>query len=155
MSRVTHARHPIWERFRRELPPRTSPLIRLAKTIAIALAACSIALPAAASADRSCDLKTHSVRPQTGSCVPVPYDTEPAAGFRGGDHPADHPGMSRAPQYDGPTTIEVVRPERTIVRDVDEALPIALSGAALLLVLAALLGTLVRGRLVPRPGRSH
>src|SRR5215207_11192807 len=97
MSRVTHARHPISERVLRELSPRTSPLIGLAKTIAIALVACSIALPAAASADRSCDLKTHSVRPQTGSCVPVPYDTEPAAGFGGGDHPADHPGMSRAP----------------------------------------------------------
>ena len=70
-----------------------------------------------------------------------------------GDNPADHPGMSRA--QPAPTTIEVVRPERTIVRDVDEALPIALSGTALLLVLAALAGTLVRGRLVPRPGRSN
>jgi hypothetical protein len=80
--------------------------------------------------------------------------TFPAADFRGGDNPAEHPGMSRAPQYDGPTTIEVVRPERTIVRDVDEALPIALSSTALLLVLAALAGMLVPGRLVPRPGRS-
>ena len=80
--------------------------------------------------------------------------TFPPADFRGGDNPADHPGMSGLPQYDGPTTIEVVRPERTIVRDVDEALPIALSGAALLLVLAALAGTLVRGRLAPRPGRT-
>ena len=60
--------------------------------------------------------------------------------------------MSRAQPT--PTTIEVVRPERTIVRDVDEALPIALSGTALLLVLAALAGMLVRGRLAPRPGRS-
>jgi hypothetical protein len=51
-------------------------------------------------------------------------------------------------------TIEVVRPERTIVRDVDEALPIALSGAALLLVLATLGGALIRGRLVPRAERS-
>ena len=44
--------------------------------------------------------------------------------------------MSRAPQHDAPTTIEVVQPERTIVRDVDEALPLILSGTALLLVLA-------------------
>jgi hypothetical protein len=80
--------------------------------------------------------------------------TFPAADFRRGDNPAEHPGMSRAPQYDGPTTVEVVRPERTIVRDVDEALPIALSSTALLLVLATLAGMLVRGRLVPRPGRS-
>ena len=155
MSRVTYARHPIWERFRRELPPRKSPLIRLAKTIGLALATCSITLPAAASADRSCDLKTHSVRPQTGSCVPVPYDTEPAAGFRGGDHPADHPGMSRAPQHDTPTTIEVIRPERTIVRDVDEALPLILSGTAPLLVLSGIGFTLIRTRMVPRPGRTH
>jgi hypothetical protein len=79
----------------------------------------------------------------------------PSADFRGGDNPADHPGMSRAPQYDGPTTIEVVQPERTIVRDVDEALPIALAGSALLLVLATRGITLVRARLVPRPGRSN
>ena len=53
-----------------------SRLIRLVRTIAIALAACLIALPAAASAAQSCDLKTHSIRPQTGSGVSVPYDTE-------------------------------------------------------------------------------
>ena len=62
--------------------------------------------------------------------------------------------MSRAQPT--PTTIEVVRPERTIVRDVDQALPIALAGSALVLVLLAMIGvTLVRTRLVPRPGRSH
>jgi hypothetical protein len=81
--------------------------------------------------------------------------TFPAAEFRGGDYPADHPGMSRAPQYDGPTTIEVVRPERTIVRDVDESLPLALSGVALALALASLGFALARMRLVPRPGRSN
>ncbi len=145
MSRVTHARHPIRERVLRQLPPRKSPLIRLAKTIAIALAACSIALPAAASAEQACDLETHSVQPQTGSCVPVPHDTEPAAG----------PGMSRAPQHYAPTTTEVVQPERTIVRDVDEALPLIVSGTALLLVLSGVGFTLVRTRIVPRPGRSR
>jgi hypothetical protein len=85
----------------------------------------------------------------------VKKPTFPLADFRGGDNPADHPGMSRAPQYDAPTTIEVVRPERTIVRDVDQALPIALAGSALVLVLAMIGVTLVRTRLVPRPGRSH
>ena len=54
-----------------------------------------------------------------------------------------------------PTTVEVVQPERTIVRDVDEVLPIVLSGTALLAVLALFGFTLVRTRLVPRPGRSH
>ena len=52
-----------------------------------------------------------------------------------GDTPVDFPGASRAPEYDPPTTIEVVRPERTIVRDVDPALPIVLAGLALLVAL--------------------
>jgi len=73
-----------------------------------------------------------------------------------GDTPADFPGASGAP--DVPlTTIEVVRPERTIVRDVDEALPIALSGAALLIVLMGAAFLLVRVLLQHRHtvGRSH
>ena len=64
-------------------------------------------------------------------------------------HP-DMPGMSSTRR-----PIEVVRPERTIVRDVDQALPRILSSSALLLVLARLGVTLVRTRLVPRPGRSR
>jgi hypothetical protein len=80
--------------------------------------------------------------------------TFPSADFRGGDRPVDHPGASRAPTA-APTTIEVVRPERTIVRDVDEALPLILSSTALLLGLTGLGITLVRARMVPRPGRSH
>jgi hypothetical protein len=63
--------------------------------------------------------------------------------------------MSGAPLYDAPTPIDVVRPERTIVRDVDQALPIALAGSALVLVLAMIGVTLVRTRLAPRPGRSQ
>ena len=78
--------------------------------------------------------------------------TFPPAGYRGGDSPIDHPGASRA--QPAPTTVEVVRPERTIVSDVDEALPIALSSAALLLVLGLFGVTLARTRLVPRPSRS-
>jgi hypothetical protein len=82
----------------------------------------------------------------------TPTSTFPSQGFSG-DNPADHPGMSRAQPT--PTTVEVVRPERTIVRDVDQALPIALAGSALVLVLAMIGVTLVRTRLAPRPGRSH
>jgi hypothetical protein len=63
--------------------------------------------------------------------------------------------MNRAPRYDAPTTIEVLRPERTIERDVDQALPLILSSAALILVFAAAAAALVRARIVPRPGRSH
>jgi hypothetical protein len=68
-----------------------------------------------------------------------------------GDNPADHPGMSRTEPT--PMTIEVVRPERTIVRDVDEALPIILSSTALMLVIAGVGIMLVRGgTLRPRGG---
>jgi hypothetical protein len=54
-----------------------------------------------------------------------------------------------------PATIEVVRPERTIVREVDAELPLIMSGAALLLVLAGGTVVLVRSRSTPRLGRSH
>jgi hypothetical protein len=113
--------------------------MRFVMTIAIALATCSIALPAAASADSlpatdaaqsGTDAKAYSIRPQTHEKLPVPDD-------------------------DAPTTIEVVRPKRTIVRDVDEALPLILSGTALLLTLAGVGFTLHRTRVVPRPGRSQ
>jgi hypothetical protein len=53
-----------------------------------------------------------------------------------------------------PATIEVVRPERTIVRDVDQVHPLVLSGIALLLVLGMWI-RLIRTGTVPRPGRSH
>ena len=119
------------------------------RTAAAIAAAICMAIPATAQADSDA-----AQLPGARTEAPA-TSTFPPADFRGGDNPADHPGMSRAPQYDSPTTIEVVRPERTIVRDVDQALPIALSGAALLLVLAALAVTLVRARLVPRPGRSN
>jgi hypothetical protein len=49
----------------------------------------------------------------------------------------------------------VVRPKRTIVRDVDEALPLILSSTALLLALAGVGFTIIRTRTMPRPGRSH
>jgi hypothetical protein len=76
------------------------------------------------------------------------------ADFHGGDTPADHPGAGRALTA-APTTIEVVRLERTIVHDVDEALPLILAGTTLLLVIASLGITLVRTRIEPRPSRGH
>jgi hypothetical protein len=112
------------------------------RTIVIALATCSIAPPAAASADSlpatdtsnatqsGAAAKAYSIRPQTHEKLPIPDD-------------------------DAPTTIEVVRPERTIVRDVDEALPLILSGTALLLALTGVGLTLLRTRVAPRPGRSQ
>ena len=119
------------------------------RTAAAIAAAICIAIPATAQADSDA-----AQLPGARTEAPA-TPTFPPAGYRGGDNPADHPGMSRAPQYDSPTTIEVVRPERTIVRDVDEALPLILSGTALALVLASLGFGLVRTRIVPRPGRSN
>ena len=63
-----------------------------------------------------------------------------------GDTKFDSPGASRAPQNDEPRTIQVVRPERTIVRDTDPVLPIALSGAALLVALGLAGTALIRVR---------
>ena len=73
-----------------------------------------------------------------------------------GDTPADFPGASRAPDV-APPTIQVVRPERTVVRDVNEVLPLALSGAALLIVLMGAAFVLVRVLVERRHavGRSH
>jgi hypothetical protein len=87
---------------------------------------------------------------------PGPSPSADTAAAKIGDTPADFPGASDAPVVP-PTTIEVVRPERTVVRDVDEALPIALSGAALLIVLMGAAFVLVRVRLQHRHAvrRSH
>jgi hypothetical protein len=117
---------------------------------AIAVTAC-VAVPAAASAD-SLPSTFKSDAAQSGDRGGAqPYAP---SDFRGGDKPVDHPGASRAVTA-APTTIEIVRPERTVVRDVDEALPVILSSTALLLALAGLGVMLVRFRPVPRPGRSH
>ena len=114
MSGATYADHPVRQQVLRDLPPRRSPLTSFVMTIVVALATCSIALPAAALADplpathtsdatqSGTGAKAYSIRPQTDETSPIP----------------DH---------DAPTTIEV-RPERTIVRDVDEALPLILVG---------------------------
>jgi hypothetical protein len=63
-----------------------------------------------------------------------------------GDTKYDSPGAKRAPQYDPTHTIQVVRPERTVVREVDAVLPIALSGAALLVALGLAGTALIRVR---------
>ena len=82
------------------------------------------------------------LRPVTES---TPLDS-PVPAPNVGDTKVDSPGASRAPQYDEPRTIQVVRPERTIVRDTDAVLPIALSGAALLVALGLAGTQLVRAR---------
>lgn len=67
-----------------------------------------------------------------------------------GDTPATFPGASRAPEYEAPATLQVVRPERTIVRDVDEELPIILAGLALAIAVGGAGYVLVRTRALQR-----
>jgi hypothetical protein len=70
-----------------------------------------------------------------------------------GDTPADYPGATRAPKYSPPSTITVVRPERTVVRDTDPVLPIILAGLALVVALGIAGTGLARQRSV-RLGRT-
>ena len=80
---------------------------------------------------------------------PVPATTPPTPSDfaqKIGDTKFDSPGANRAPRYDPTHTIQIVRPERTVVRDADRVLPIALSGAALLLALGLAGTALIRVR---------
>ena len=83
--------------------------------------------------------------------TPAEFGQTVAAAPTAGDTKFDSPGASRAPLYDEPRTITVVRPERTIVRDTESLLPIALSGAALLVALGLAGTALIRVR-SPRLG---
>jgi hypothetical protein len=66
------------------------------------------------------------------------------SGTKLGDTPADFPGANGSPDATAP--IVLVRPERTIVHEANQALPIALSSAALAIVLMGAAFVLVRGR---------
>ena len=90
-----------------------------------------VAVPAAALAVPA-DLRFPSNSTQPGPAV--------------GDTKVDSPGASRAPRYEQPSTIRIIRPERTIVRETDSVLPIALSGAALIVALGLAGTQLVRAR---------
>ena len=94
MTGVTHAHHPVRQQVLRDPPPSRSPLMRFVMTIAIALAACSIALPAAASADVAAPQDPHE-RPQTQSV----HGTQNRAGRQlpGRRRTRRPPRMSRAP----------------------------------------------------------
>ena len=112
---------------------------RRIRRAAVALACCALAAPSAAFA--------------------APTDSGPLVtpAAKLGDTPADFPGAIRAPQYEAPRTISIVRPERTVVRDVDEVLPIVVSSAALLLALCGVGLALVRTGVLRRglAGRTH
>ena len=78
--------------------------------------------------------------------TPADFGQPVALAPSAGDTKFDSPGASRAPEYDPTHTIQVVRPERTIVRGGDGVLPIALSGAALLVAIGLAGTALIRVR---------
>jgi hypothetical protein len=119
---------------------------------ALAVAACAaLAAPAAA---LPLDNQPQPASASVGD-TPADFAQSVAPAPRSGDTPADHPGASRAPQFEAPARIQVVRPERTILRDGNEALPVVLSSAALLVAVGGsaflLVGSIRRKRL----GASH
>ena len=78
--------------------------------------------------------------------APAEFGQPVAQAVSTGDTTSDSPGASRAPYSEPTRTIQVIRPERTIVRDTDQVLPIALSGAALLVALGLAGTALIRVR---------
>lgn len=124
---------------------------RRIRALILGLAACAaLAAPAPAAAEPGADY------PQPSSVkigdTPADFAQPVAPAPKGGDTPVDDPGASRAPEYTAPTTIQVVRPERTIVRDVDEVLPVVLSSTALLLAIGGYAFVLVASIRRRRPG---
>jgi hypothetical protein len=121
------------------------------RALILALVACT-ALAAPAAAEPGADYP----QPSNAKIGDTPADfAQPVAPApKAGDTPVDDPGASRAPEYTAPTTIQVVRrPERTIVRNVDEVLPVVLSSTAALLALggcAFLLTARIRRRRLGR-----
>ena len=135
---------------------RTHRRIHRRRIVAAVVATMIVGAPASALAVPA---DTQYPRPVPATTSPTPSDFVPKVGDTpadfaqpvapaqtAGDTKFDSPGASRAPQYDPPRTIQVVRPERTIVRDTNEVLPIALSGAALLVALGLAGTALVRVR---------
>ena len=126
---------------------------RRIRALILGLAACA-ALAAPVAAEPGADYPP----PSSAKIGDTPADfAQPVAPApKAGDTPVDDPGASRAPEYTAPTTIQVVRPERTIVRNVGGVLlPVVLSSAAALLALggcAFLLTARIRRR---RLGASH
>jgi hypothetical protein len=146
-------------------------IVRRLRTLALALAAIAALAPAAALANKIGDTPADFGKPVTPAArigdTPADFATGArwtalaryyaTAGAKVGDTPVDFPGASRAPQYEAPRTISIVRPERTVVRDVNQLLPIVLSSAALLLALGGV-GIVLARTGTPRrrlAGRTH
>ena len=121
-------------------------IIRRLRRLALGLVAIAALVPSSVAASPILD---HGA--SAGSDKAQVYVQPPKAG----DTPADFPGASRSPVTS--PFVQVVRPERTIVRDANQALPIALSSAALLVALMGAALVLVRLRPQRRQlvGRPH
>ena len=130
------------------------------RRVALVLGCCALIAPSSAFAQKIGDTPADFAKPVT----PAPKIGDTPADFAApvvlaaprGDTPVDFPGASRAPEYQPPATIQVVHPERTVVRDVDQVLPLVLSGAALLLALFGVGVVMIRTRSTRRlVGRAH
>jgi hypothetical protein len=128
--------------------------------VALALSCCALIAPSSALAQKIGDTPADFAKP----VMPAPKIGDTPADFAApvvlaaphGDTPVDFPGARRAPRYQPPTTVQVVRPERTVVRDVDQVLPLVLSGAALLLALFGVGVVMTRTGTARRlVGRAH
>ena len=132
--------------------------LRRIRTAAVLALCVPLSASAGALAQTPGDTKADYPAPRSAATIgdtPADFAQPVAPAPKAGDTPIDHPGASRAPEYDPPTTITVNRPERTIVREVDGELPLIISGAALLLVLAGGGILVARSGSAPRLGRSH
>jgi hypothetical protein len=129
---------------------------RRIRALVLGLAACAaVAAPAGAQSAGDTPANSRSQATPTTKIGDTPADypgTEATPTTKIGDTPVDHPGASRAPDYTPPTIIRVEGPERTIVRDVDEVLPVVLSSAALLLALGGYAFLLIASIRRRRPG---
>ena len=118
---------------------RTHRSIRRRSVVAV-LASLAVAAGGPAAA-----LGSTEAAPRIGD-TPAEFGQPVAPAPRVGDTPADFPGASRAPHSTQPSTITVVRPERTVVRDTDPVLPMILASLALLVALGIAGTALVRTR---------
>jgi hypothetical protein len=132
---------------------RIAAAVLAAMVVPVAGAPAALALPADTQYPRPVSVTssptrsdaTATVAPKIGD-TPSEFGQPVAPAPKVGDTKVDSPGASRAPEFEPTRTITVVRPERTIVRDTDEVLPIALSGAALLVALGLAGTALIRVR---------
>jgi hypothetical protein len=124
---------------------------RSRRVAALALAACAVLTAPAVAVPLD-----HQQQPAGARIGDTPADfAQPAVLASRGDTPADYPAASRPPQFEAPARIQLVRPERTIVRDGNQALSVVLSSAALLVAAGGFAFLLVGSIRRKRLGAGH